>query len=359
MSGKKPGIVLILLATACMIVIFSTSAQENVDGVPLREILFECGADICLINEDGTDLRNLTDYPDPRCIRYSYPSWSPDGSRIVFISNRDAKGDCPDFFNDLDIYIMNADGSNMRLVANTDGWSGYPIWSPDGKRIAFLYGYIVDVDGTNLRELPGSQPAAFDGGLPSWSPDGQQLAYTADNNIFILDIPDKGPLDNHSRQITYDGSVSGSYHSPAWSPNGNEILFVKSLPAPGANLYHHIHKFDLGTDEVTLLCEYCGIPSWSPDSNQIAYVDWDQGVFVIDADGSNRRRILDSLVGFPVWSADGRHILIQSFSQDDRSSSIFIMNADGTDVVELITLELNYGVAEPQWRPQSEDTEDE
>ena len=359
MSSKNSNVYLMLLVIVCTIGVSSTSAQEDFDDTLLGDILFESRGDIYLINADGTDLCNLTDYPDSRCIRYAYPSWSPDGSQIVFSSNRDAIGDCPDFFDDLDIFVMNADGNNVRMVANTDGWNGYPIWSPDGNRIAFLFGHIVDIDGANLRELPGSQPAVFDGGIPSWSPDGQQLAYTADNNIFIVDIPDEGPLDSHIRQITFDGKVYESYHSPAWSPNGDEILFVRSVPAPGASLFHYIHKLDVVTGEVVLLGEHGGIPSWSPDSHQIAYVDWDQGIFVMDADGSSRRHILESPVGFPEWSTDGRHIVVQTFSQDDRLTTIYIVNADGADIRELITFELNYGVAEPQWRPQPDVVEDE
>jgi dipeptidyl aminopeptidase/acylaminoacyl peptidase len=122
------------------------------------------------MNVDGSRLRNLT---RNRAMDYA-PSWSPDGKRIVFASDR--RGSFPH------IYVMNADGSNPRRVGRSTG--EYPSWSPDGKRIAFgvLTGassssfelYVMRADGSNLRGLTRNRVTD---NCPSWSPSGRLVAF--------------------------------------------------------------------------------------------------------------------------------------------------------------------------------------
>ncbi|HYU38275.1 MAG TPA: tetratricopeptide repeat protein, partial [Acidimicrobiia bacterium] len=131
--------------------------------------------DIYVINVDGTGLRNLTNHP----ARDLQPAWSPDGSRIAFLSNRDGRPE---------VYVMNADGTGpVRLTVNaqssegTPRWNPSPAWSPDGTKIAFASDrdgdveiYVMNADGTGLVRLtfnPGED------GEPSWSPDGRRIAF--------------------------------------------------------------------------------------------------------------------------------------------------------------------------------------
>jgi len=81
-------------------------------------------SDIFLINVDGSGLRKITS--DSRA--NFYRTWSPDGSRLAFSSNRDG---------DWDIYVMNADGSDVRQLVDSPGLDDKPHWSPDGSRIGF------------------------------------------------------------------------------------------------------------------------------------------------------------------------------------------------------------------------------
>ena len=92
------------------------------------------------------------------------PSWSPDGQRIAFVSNREGKGD--------EVYVMDADGKNPHNLTNNPSYDGFSSWSPDGRRIAFTSNrgdegyeiYVMDADGKNPRNLTNNP------GI-NWTPD--------------------------------------------------------------------------------------------------------------------------------------------------------------------------------------------
>jgi Tol biopolymer transport system component len=97
------------------------------------------------------------------------PAWSPDGSRIAFMTYSDS--------GTADIHLINADGTNRVGVTNDSQFDWQPAWSPDGSRIAFVRDadvFTMNADGTNLVRLTTHRLAAF----PSWSPDGLYIAYT-------------------------------------------------------------------------------------------------------------------------------------------------------------------------------------
>jgi Tol biopolymer transport system component len=85
--------------------------------------------DLWTVRPDGTDLVQLTDDEATD----TFPSWSPDGSRIAFQRNEDL--DDPDY--PYDVYVMNADGTDLRRVTVWPGFDGMPVWSPDGRFLAF------------------------------------------------------------------------------------------------------------------------------------------------------------------------------------------------------------------------------
>lgn len=111
--------------------------------------------EIFTVNLDGTGETRLTNNAGDDVL----PAWSPDGTEIVFFSDRNGT---------FDLYTMNADGTGVTNITNTPGpqteWS--PAWSPDGQRIAFSCGLIcvMNRDGTGRKELSGPPPPPRPGG---------------------------------------------------------------------------------------------------------------------------------------------------------------------------------------------------
>jgi Tol biopolymer transport system component len=161
--------------------------------------------DIYVVNADGTGETRLTDDPG----RDFLPIWSPDGSRIVFISNREGPGE---------IFVMNADGSGQDNVTNDPGAAdGWPSWSPDGTKIAFQSFrdgngeiYVMNADGSGLSRLTAN--AVFDAG-PSWSPDGTKIAFESERDgnleIYVMNADGSDP-----RRLT-DHTAFDGY--PVWT----------------------------------------------------------------------------------------------------------------------------------------------
>ena len=149
-----------------------------------RRIIFESDIsgnwDLWVMNAEGSNLHQLTHNPSAE----RFASWSPDGRKIAFSSNRSGNWD---------LWTMNADGSGVGQITTVARDELAPAWSPDGKKIAFVsqrtdiqrvmltphmgdYGiWVVDADGSRMTEL---QPNCGDWG-PTWSHDGTKIANAA------------------------------------------------------------------------------------------------------------------------------------------------------------------------------------
>ncbi len=140
----------------------------------LSLIAFQCGRHICVMNSDGSQVRQLTH----GSASDEGPSWSPDRRHIAFSSNR-WRGFLLKVAPDLccsQIYIMDSDGTHLRRLTHSRGSDEGPKWSPDGTKLVYQSDrngsndiYVIGLDGLRESRLTHDPQGAGD---PAWSPDG-------------------------------------------------------------------------------------------------------------------------------------------------------------------------------------------
>ena len=262
------------------------------------------------------------------------PAWSPDGSRIAFVSDRDGS---------VDIYAMKADGTGVTRLTRDAAWDLFPAWSPDGSRIALSSDrdgnpeiYVMNADGTGMMRLTRGSPEG-ESGQPTWSPDGSGIAFASERDgnfdIYVMNADGTGVT-----RLTRD---AGWDYFPAWSPDGSRIAFVSDRDD---GFYEQIHVMNADGTGVTRLTSvspwFDGSPAWSPDGSRIAFDsdrDGDFDIYVMNADGTGVTRLTRHSAddGLPSWSPDGSRIAFAS--NRDGNVEIYAMNSDGTGVTRLTT----------------------
>jgi Tol biopolymer transport system component len=230
------------------------------------------------------------------------PIWSPDGRHIAYLATE---------ANIITLHVARPDGSEDRELAAGPPWSGYgpwnPAWTPDGQTLAFDDGngrdapqgiFTVGVDGSKRRMLVANARE------PAYSPDGSKLAYVAVSGsqrvgLFVADADG-----SHSRRLTSSADAA----APTWSPRGTLIAFKRadSLRVVRAD----------GSGERAIASHVPSAPLWSPRGQLIAFVrgitvgpdrPFESSIVVARADGGHQRvvvrRFSKSFVEQPAWRA--------------------------------------------------------
>jgi Tol biopolymer transport system component len=211
--------------------------------------------DIWVINADGSDPVNLTQSRR----NDEDPEWTPDGTQIVFTSERADTNP--------QLFIMNADGSEVELISGGYASEYNPTFSPDGEYLAFsstIYYTLSWRTGFNygLVELIDIQRRIGRSIQPAWSPDGEFIAYvrnktSGQEDIYILEAESRGAV---ITRLTFTSTST----DPAWSPDGQWIVYT-SVPEPGN---YEIFIMDRGGRFQTNLTNHPAEdrqPSWQPN----------------------------------------------------------------------------------------------
>lgn len=191
---------------------------------------------------------------------------------------------------------------------------------------------VVRTDGTGFEMLTGS---AGRKACLTWSPDGRSIAFLEtdkDTGLFTVDVVDRTvtPL------VTNREAPRLMPWQLSWSPDGKQIAFLAHPGEDGTD----IHVVERQTKKVRRLTQTAGrSPSWSPDGKSIAYMGVYGGLFVIDADDGNPKRLADGIGRdtFPSWSPDGRTIAFQSYRDDGGLiGEIYTIGIDGKGLKKVI-----------------------
>lgn len=297
------------------------------------------------INADGSGEVQITD-----TFGSEYePAWSPDGTKIAFSARSSASGG-------YDIHVANIDGTDITVLRGSSLTERSPAWSPDGKTIAYTAQtiedsvgreiFVVNIAGTLGARLTHRRLRSVD---PAWSPDGSKLLFASDHisnsEIYVMDVDyeaavEPSNLHRYFKQLTY----SSNNIEPAWSPDGGRIAFLSYRS--GLRELYVMNADGSASRQITNPTHHeVSQHTWSPDGKRIAYVSWLGGfgtnIFVMNDDGTGMTN-LTSFYGIgtpadegmgPSWSPDSEHI---AFISNPRGRyQIHIMKSDGTELTRL------------------------
>jgi len=260
-------------------------------------------AQIFMINADGSDLRQLTHEDKGAC---SF-DWSPDGKQIVYTSPCSEK---TIQYTNSSLYVLNIESGESSPLPYTPGSDFEPAWSPNGEEIAFtstrdgnMQIYVFNLNKLDLKRLtqPDNKSQAH---YPTWSPDSSQIVYTV-MRTGLLRIWSMAADGSDQHQLLRTGGSFSDY-LPAWSPDGSTLLFSQTndkFSAPSA-----LESYNFKTEQIVAL----PIPlpvvdaSFSPDSQWITYETSDavnQDIYICQLPkGSPQRLTTSNQVDFdPAW----------------------------------------------------------
>ena len=246
---------------------------KSATGIPpstgsngLEKILFQSNREgssaIYVMNSDGTDVERLT---DPSYASES-PKWDKQRDKIIFVSNKDTSFG-QEWNSRYEIWSMNSDGTNSTRLTYNSFYDHNPCWSPDGTKIVFISNrdkvatsydrqlYIMNADGSNQNKLSSDNFYAEE---PSFSPDGTKIVFDGYNGIYVLNLSNKFRKKLNSDNV--------NVYNPSWSSYWGKILFTSRED-------NQIYTIDINGNK-NLLINSSGMnwyPSWSKDESKILF----------------------------------------------------------------------------------------
>ncbi len=258
--------------------------------------------------------------------------------------------------NKTSVWRIDGDGRHPLLLIEDTHPNSPPAWSPDGTKLAFISSrdgrqalYVAGSDGTDVQKLT-KDLFRMDG--ESWSPDGKKIALSAsevgeNTDIWVIDLQTL-----QATNLTRDAAED--IH-PAWSPSGEKIAFASMRSGKP-----QVYVMNTDGSYITPITEDplgCSRPAWSPDGRRIAYQCISERSMIIEvanADGSDHTPLMDrddwGGGSNPSWSSDGRTIAFDSVRGGVQE--IYTMNVDGSGVAKVTDYgSLGLDSSDPAYRP--------
>ena len=258
---------------------------------------------IWLITTDSTGLNQITDSQWGAC----QPDWSPDGTRLVFISPCDGNRE---LYRGSSLFIVNVDGNGLTPLPTLGGGDFDPSWSPDGSQISFTslrngdrpQIFVLDVETNDVRCLSEESNRDYQ---PTWSSDGSQILFVSTRNgpYQIWTMAADG-MDQ--TRFTVSGSLKDTY--PVWSPDGQVIIFTQSEGEGSISRLVGARYPDGAANEFQVYPFHGAVPmreaDYSPDGFWLALESWPEGyehdIFIMAPNGVERKQLTSD----PAWDFD-------------------------------------------------------
>jgi Tol biopolymer transport system component len=328
---------------ALLIVFTSCKKEATIDMTPINakgKILFisrriSNSADwqMFTMNADGSNQKLVSN----NLVRCSQPIISNSGTRIAFTTY-----DNNFFYN---LYIIGIDGQNEILLSRCKQFCGSPVWSPDDARIAFVKNdnivggncdiYSIKTDGTDEIKLTNQG----DNFSPEYLPDNSSIIFSSSNSNSVSIY--KMSVDGSNKKLLTPQNKS--FGDPKISPNGDKVAITSNdwngsqifvMNSDGSNLQQLTFTVSSKYFDTGFPRDGNGNPVWSPNSEKLAYVSYENGspdIFVINSNGTANKRLTDTPLRDenPTWTKDGNYILFSSNRNSNDGSQIYIMRTEG------------------------------
>jgi Tol biopolymer transport system component len=386
---------------------YDDQAALSPDGKVLAFVSTRGGqADVWTLELATKKLRNLSSHPagDFR------PAWSPDGQWLAFSSDRDSRRTKADFVvrHSFEIYVVRADGTELRRVTQAQKVAGSPTWSADGKRVLFYeaeldealritsvtrlrgttqiatidlasgerrvlttgagekwsprfvaadrVAYVSGGPEGGLEFVDGSPGARGEVGVPGWSPDGRRM-------VFHRDVEPAWPPFQRWQSPDPRFSLVRTGIFPTYAPSGDWLL---TNDATGAKLSKDILAMKADGTERSILVrggdKSALGPAWSPSGDRVAFALGGffqtalgpaiADIAMVNRDGSGLKVLTDGSGnrGFPSWSPDGNHIVFRAAGGEHQG--LFIITVATGEIRPLMTGSRRDNF--PAWSPKGD-----